>query len=922
MKKMMKMIVAILVTLICGTLFSAGMKLTEKGILCDTGKSGSFTISYPVLIDSENKQNKILETKVSGRKATIKYAKGGTLKLKLKGKDVTLNFSSVPADTKKFHCSMIIPSSYKDGGTWSIGTDKNKSFPKEKPAKPLMYQGSASDFEIVSQFGVKTSITIPEYSYQQLQDNREWGWQVYQWQFWTPFNHDNPDCTITLSGKTDIKKAGAFRVDRFGQAVKANIVNRVKDEEDLKKDVEREKSYYASFNPPKFDRFGGLLGSSEKMGLKKTDFFHVEKKGERWILVDPDGNAFFHLGVCCFGSGVSYTYIKGRENIFEWIPPRNGNYKHVWNPQPYWNPTSPSFHLANMVRKYNEPIDLAAFQTRMIDRVRKWGFNSIGAFSKTADKVLAKKHFPYVTHLPGAQSWGAIKPLPGIKGSFDVFDEKNWNKYDKLCQAKLAKLADDPLIIGFYLVNEPTHEAIPRLVPTFKNIPVKKRLVKFLEEKYKTIGNFNKAWNRSAVGFPELAGIALPVATKQASKDMEAFTGLFFETYFRRVREIFKKYDKNHMLIGCRWQPSTANNKQLCGIAGKYLDLISLNYYTYHFDKKYLKRIYEWCGKKAMFLSEFYWSSSSDSGVGAFKDVSSQKERGLAYRNYVEQAVALGYVVGIEWFTLIDQAVMGVFYSRYDGERANTGLISVTDRPWKAMLGEMVKTNYDIYKLEFEGKKPFIFDDPRFTGLGRGIQKIHIARIPNAVKIDGERTDWPGLPGELISGTRLVEGADAGELEANFRLGYDNKNLYIYVEVTDNTPMQNKQTNALWRGDGLEVFIGPEKINESGKLKFGDHQLLIGAGKPEGQFRAVNAPKQFKCKIVVVPRVDGKGYVIETAIPFSGLGFKPEPGKEILFDLAVDNSHDGKGRKAQIMWNGIARNSSDRSAWGRAVFGK
>jgi hypothetical protein len=80
----------------------------------------------------------------------------------------------------------------------------------------------------------------------------------------------------------------------------------------------------------------------------------------------------------------------------------------------------------------------------------------------------------------------------------------------------------------------------------------------------------------------------------------------------------------------------------------------------------------------------------------------------------VEQNAALGFVVGIEWFTLIDQAVTGRWFSRYSGESANTGLFSVTDRPWKSMVEEMMKTNYSIYDVLLGKRPPFAWGDPRF----------------------------------------------------------------------------------------------------------------------------------------------------------------------------------------------------------------
>ena len=82
-----------------------------------------------------------------------------------------------------------------------------------------------------------------------------------------------------------------------------------------------------------------------------------------------------------------------------------------------------------------------------------------------------------------------------------------------------------------------------------------------------------------------------------------------------------------------------------------------------------LQRVHGWIGDRPMFFSEFYFDSPSDSGLtGGGKDVASQRERGLAYRQYVEQAAALGYVVGIEWFTLVDQATTGRFFEKYSGE--------------------------------------------------------------------------------------------------------------------------------------------------------------------------------------------------------------------------------------------------------------
>ena len=50
----------------------------------------------------------------------------------------------------------------------------------------------------------------------------------------------------------------------------------------------------------------------------------------------------------------------------------------------------------------------------------------------------------------------------------------------------------------------------------------------------------------------------------------------------------------------------------------------------------------------------------------------------------------------------------------FDGERANTGLIGVTDRPWRPMLDEVIKTNFDIYQVLVGRRPPFEYAAPRF----------------------------------------------------------------------------------------------------------------------------------------------------------------------------------------------------------------
>ena len=689
------------------------VQLGKEGIGIDAGSIGKFTLDYPVLLDAGGKEvHKILETSAAGRAATVKYDGGAQLDVTLgDGGKVALKFSHAPSDVKTTTLDMHIPIAFSQGGRWKLG-DKEAEFPKEKPAKPHLYQGHAAAMEITNYEGKSLTLKMPENSFLELTDNREWNWAIYHFKAHTPFDPNRAELSVTFSMQGAEGGKAAPLVDKLGQSAREDWPDKVKSVDELRADAAAEKAYYASLHPPAGDAFGGLPGSKEKLGLKATGFFHVEKKGERWLMVDPAGNAFFHLGLCSVGPGEDYTLVKGREAAYEWLPPREGEFATAWRKDS--GGTVVSFQLANMIRKYGRPYSGEDYTARMIARMRLWGFNSIGAFSGASEQARKAAQFPTVAHLPLGE-WEGIARIPNIGETFDPFDEKTRTQIEANLAKSLPARAADPLIIGYFIVNEPTYENIQHIAPTLKGTHAcKRRFVKMLAEKYKTIAAFNTAWGAQAGTFDELNDLVLNVKSDAAKKDVQDFTGLFLDEYFRIVAEAFHRHDPNHLLLGSRLQPGTINSEQLCRIAGKYLDVMSFNYYTNAVDKDFLRRIYQWTGGRPMMLSEFYWSASKASGLSGGREVATQQERGLAYRNYVEQSAALGFVVGIEWFTLVDQAVTGRFFEGLNGERANTGVIAVTDRPWKAMLSEAMKTNYDIYKVELGERPPFVFDDPRF----------------------------------------------------------------------------------------------------------------------------------------------------------------------------------------------------------------
>lgn len=684
----------------------------KKGLAINGGSLGNFDLAYPGFLNGAKEIYPLIEARTAGSKATLKYQGGGSVEVTATAAGaITFSFSGTPADVKSFATSVLIDISFNRGGQWTIGGQQG-AFPKEKPTPPRIFSGNATRIAIANASGDQLNLEAPPFSFIQLDDNREWGWPIYSLKCFVPMSPDTTQATFQIVVQ---KGHGDARIlDPFGQSTLEEWPAKIKSADELTTDATAEAAYYAGQKTPARDEFGGLADSGRSLGLIRTGFFHLEPHGGKSWLVDPAGNVFFHTGVCGFQPSDDYTYIQGRENIYGWLPAGgDAAFATAFRKD---DPTAFSFYIANTIRKYGQPYDFEAFSSRMIDRVRQFGFNSIGSFSEVS-AAAKTKNFPYVATLPLNKWDTAIKAIPGTRDVWDPFDESTRAIIETTLADKLPARADEPLLIGYFVVNEPGYDELPKVIPSLAGDQAcKRRFVAFLQAKYQDIRAYNTAWKATAACFDDLAGHGLAVATDAANADAKAFTGILLEELCKLVETNFRKHDHNHLLLGYRLQPIATKDQQLCEIIGKYVDVFSYNYYTPLLDKEQLKQIHQWSGGKPMMLSEFFWSSPGDSGLSGGIQTRTQQERGLTYRNYVEQAAALGFVIGIEWFTLIDQAATGRWFSQYSGEGANSGLFSVADRPWKPMLEEMAKTNHGIYDVLSGKRPPFAWKPPVSRG--------------------------------------------------------------------------------------------------------------------------------------------------------------------------------------------------------------
>ena len=312
-----------------------------------------------------------------------------------------------------------------------------------------------------------------------------------------------------------------------------------------------------------------------------------------------------------------FTTVRGRESIYEWLPtsragfplgpPRRRQRRRVVLPGQHDPQVRPALRSRQLLR----PLDRSACGP---------GASTRRGRSTPSRPSRSEKQFPYVTFVP------VPAPRLGNLGSvWDPFAPGLEAKFDAAYAEAVAPKANDPLLIGYFISNEPLLEDVPKVVPTLRasRVPVEGAADRAAEEEVR---------DRRGLQCGVELHVCLVRRGGRTTVDGDArgrppttwprSSGSSWRPAMRWSTRRFGKHDPNHLLIGDRWMPGTANSEVLVTTAAKYLDVVSINYYTYGIDKGFLDRIHGWA-KKPLLFSEFYYAVA-DQGLQGGSKVNSQ----------------------------------------------------------------------------------------------------------------------------------------------------------------------------------------------------------------------------------------------------------------------------------------------------------
>lgn len=538
-------------------------------------------------------------------------------------------------------------------------------------------------------------------------------WQIFMHQPETPRTLVIKNARLLPTDASSSDRYTAI-VDKFGQFAKADWPGKIHGVQQFAaRRADEEKSLAASPVLPGRDEYGGWLAGPK---LPASGFFATAKRDGRWWLVTPSGHSFLSLGVNAIDLWHA-TITQTREAMFTDLPSSTDPLARHFSTAghilygPVKDPSVKTFdfYKANLERKYGPNFETAWRETAL-KRLQNWGFNTVANWSD--EGLAAARKVPYTATLgisgnharvsSGSDYWGKMH---------DPFDPQFALDCEAAFRDKATKTKTDPWCIGYFVDNELSwgggggpdggrYGLAYGALNSQSDAPAKREFLAELKRKYQTIEKLNTAWGTSLANWDALAAPYKASETPNAAltADLSAFVSAFATQYFTVVNAALKKFDPNHLYLGCRFAWKTP---EAVAAAGKVCDVVSFNIYNARVNKA------EWTRETASFdkpclIGEFHFGAL-DRGLfhPGLVSTPNQAARAAMYEDYIRSVADLPNFVGCHWFQYADEPLTG---RPLDGENYNIGFVSVTDTPYPEMVAAARAAHGAMYQRHAAAK--------------------------------------------------------------------------------------------------------------------------------------------------------------------------------------------------------------------------
>jgi len=494
-------------------------------------------------------------------------------------------------------------------------------------------------------------------------------------------------------------------VDAFGQYTRAEWPGKIREAADLvQQRAQEETTLQAAPALPDRDEYGGWASGPE---VQPTGFFATTQREDKWWLVTPRGHLFFSLGVDVISIQDGFTLIEGREKLFTWLPaPNDALARHYSDTNnvlygPIKKGKTFNFYTANLERKYGADY-LAKWRSFALDRLRAWGFNTIANWSDPA--LFEQERVPYTPTIDISGDYARVASGQDYWGEMhDPFDPKFAAAAERSIRDVAQKYRDDPWCLGYFIDNEMSwgsggsdrgHYGLALgTLAGEKGSPAKRAFVEQLKLHYRKVQSLNHAWGTPFSSWDALLEQSYHpdgALTPQMKDDFSSFLKVFAQQYFRVVRDALKRFDPNHLYLGCRFAWRTPEAAEA---AAEYCDVVSFNIYRPRLDAG------EWAFVNSLhrpcIIGEFHFGAL-DRGMfhPGLVSTPNQEARAAMYQDYIRTVVDTPAFVGCAWFQYYDEPLTG---RTYDGENYNIGMVTATDTPYAEIVEAAKRVHAEVY---------------------------------------------------------------------------------------------------------------------------------------------------------------------------------------------------------------------------------
>ena len=315
-----------------------------------------------------------------------------------------------------------------------------------------------------------------------------------------------------------------------------------------------------------------------------------------------------------------------------------------------------------------------------VARLKSWGFNALGCSLSPELLHLGLPH-PSFVQFSSFRNVGTNKSERSIGPRFPNVFHPEWETYcDEQARKICSPQAGDKDMIGWFFGNELHWWGNGRGVWKFGLFtdaaalpdahPAKKALLEYCGGK-----------------------------TNVSDEVKTGFVTLCAERYFSVACGAIRRYDPNHLILGCRfmgWEGGAI--PEVWGVAAKYCDVISFNQYPRFTNgvicvrkepfTNAIERLARWTGGKPLMIGE--WSfMARDSGLpctkGCGQVFATQKERAEAVAGFLEQIDGNPHIVAHDFFMWVDEPAGGLD-SGSTGEDGNYGLVNALGEPYSPVV--------------------------------------------------------------------------------------------------------------------------------------------------------------------------------------------------------------------------------------------